>query len=185
MSPCLSALNGSLFSIKQNWNFRARQMGPTRPPFPACHTQHCSNSGTCGGPRASSSSSSTWELIKNWNSLSRKTQTNECVCVWRGTIEKHKKHIERHRQSHTQKSLKDTKLETIMHKQQMCRIKKYAHPKHWDKNILPKQHWVHFVLVLYGWAWGLPLTVVCIPRETPLKKTNCFCCKGLSIRDSF
>lgn len=76
-------------------------MGPTGPPFPACHTQHCSNSGTWGGPWASSSSSSTWELIKNWNSLSRKTQTNECVCVWRGTIEKHKKHIERHRQSHT------------------------------------------------------------------------------------
>lgn len=112
-------------------------------------------------------------------------KTNECVCMWRGTIEKLKNHIERHRQSHTQKSRKDTKLETIIHKQRMGRIKKYAHPKHWDKNILPRQHWVHFVLVICGWAWGLPLTVVCMPRETPLKTTNCFRCKRLSIRDSF
>ena len=31
---------------------------------------------------------------------------------------------------------------------------------------------VHFVWALYCWVQGLPLNVVCIPSETPLKKIN-------------
>lgn len=41
----------------------------------------------------------------------------------------------------------------------------------WDKNF-QKYQWVHFVLAAYCWPWGLSLSVVCVPRETPLEKMN-------------
>lgn len=42
----------------------------------------------------------------------------------------------------------------------------------WDKKYLQKDHWVCLVLAIYSWAWGLPLSTVYTPSETPLKKTN-------------
>ena len=37
---------------------------------------------------------------------------------------------------------------------------------------LQKYHWVCLELVIYFWAWGLPLSVVCFPSETLLEKTK-------------
>lgn len=39
-------------------------------------------------------------------------------------------------------------------------------------NNLQRCHWICFVLVISGWAWALPLRVVCIHSETLLDKTN-------------
>lgn len=37
---------------------------------------------------------------------------------------------------------------------------------------LPKHHWVHFVLTMYGWALGLSFSVVYKPSETLLTNTS-------------
>lgn len=47
-----------------------------------------------------------------------------------------------------------------------------------------KYHWVHFVFMSYSWAWGLPWSVVEIPSETPLEKTD-FLCQWEPITDTF
>lgn len=60
--------------------------------------------------------------------------------------------------------------------QQKTRPKKGKKKKPQQSNMkqknLQKYLWINLVLAIYCWAWSLPLSVVNIVSETPLKKTN-------------
>lgn len=90
--------------------------------------------------------------------------------------------MQRHMMSHTWKPHEDTKLETIIYTEKNCRLKTMPGQGVMRlKKILLKTPLICFVLVIYCCAWGLTLNVVCIPSETPLKKTNLFFVRGCQL----
>lgn len=53
--------------------------------------------------------------------------------------------------------------------------------KHCKTKDLQRYCWVIFVLTICFWAWDLPLRVVCIFRESPLKGTNSSFASGYQV----
>lgn len=77
----------------------------------------------------------------------------------------------RHISLHIQKPIK-TKSETIIYKEKTCKVKKIHKALCKTNKVL--QNTIKFILCWSSIAqqWSLPLSVVCIPSEIPLEKTD-------------